>query len=569
LDILAHALMSGIFRSGSKPSIRFYLVAIVVVVIVPFALLVALLLLQLEARERAALEQRVAGDAYAIAVGVGRQLQDMATTLRVLASAPELEHGDLAAFHRRTQGALRGTQFYVIAVDGDGQQLLNTRVPFGTQLGSTSNMAHLDRVLETQRADASGIFHGQVSGEWVFDVTLPVAPAASAGISALIMTQNAAALSERVTKEGLLDGWSVALIDPEANVIATSDPSIIAPGATFSHGGEVDLGGTRGVSQGRFGSSEMLFAYSRVPNWNWKAVIWGPPGSELARLGDTWRWLILGGLALLAIALSAAFALARRLRRSVVAIADMAERLGTGEIVAPIDTVVAEADMVAHALADASFSRSEAEERMHLVQRELVHRTKNLFSVVQSILNQMVRQGRSSTDFHAAVSQRLESLGRSVDLLTAEQWEGVPIRRIVAAHLETFVDSPARVEIRGSDFLLKPDAVQNLGLALHELATNAIKHGALSVPGGRVVVDWQDHRAPDGTAMLALSWSEAGGPQVRQPRKKGFGTTVLERVTAFAFRGNVHSEYAPDGFRWTLTAPADAFRQLPASTATA
>lgn len=561
--------MSGIFRSGSKPSIRFYLVAIVVVVIVPFALLVALLLLQLEARERAALEQRIAGDAYAIAVGVGRQLQDMSTTLRVLASAPELEHGDLAAFHRRTQGALRGTQFYVLAVDGDGRQLLNTRVPFGTRLGSTSNMTHLDRVLETQRADASGIFYGQVSGEWVFDVTLPVAPADSAGISALIMTQNAAALSERVTKEGLLDGWSVALIDQEANVIAASDPSLMALGTRFSPGDDVNLGATRGVSQGTFGSSEMLFAYSRVPGWNWKAVIWGPPGSELARLGDTWRWLILGGLALLAIALVAAFALARRLRGSVVAIADMAERLGKGEIVSPIDTMVAEAHMVAHALTDASFTRSEAEERMHLVQGELVHRTRNLFSVVQSILNQMVRQGRSSSDFHAAVSQRLESLGRSVELLTAEQWEGVPMRRIVEAHLETFIDSPSRLQIRGHDFLLKPDAAQSLGLALHELATNAIKHGALSVPGGRIVVDWHDDHAPDGTTVLVLSWSEVGGPRVRQPRKEGFGTTVLERVTAFAFRGSVHSEYAPDGFRWTLTAPAAAFRQAPASAATA
>jgi two-component sensor histidine kinase len=101
------------------------------------------------------------------------------------------------------------------------------------------------------------------------------------------------------------------------------------------------------------------------------------------------------------------------------------------------------------------------------------------------------------------------------------------------------------------------EAVQNLGLILHELATNSVKYGALSSPGGRVLVDWSD-MDDDGDGKpetLRLRWLESGGPLVVKPSRTGFGTTIIERHASSAFAGKVHVEFREDGLRWTLTAP--------------
>lgn len=107
-------------------------------------------------------------------------------------------------------------------------------------------------------------------------------------------------------------------------------------------------------------------------------------------------------------------------------------------------------------------------------------------------MRQLAKQSDSVESFRAAVSDRLEGLVRSIELLTSEQWGGVSLRRVVDIHLQAFPQSREQINISGKDFVLKPDAVQNLGLALHELATNSVKYGALSVPQGRVRFEWRD-----------------------------------------------------------------------------
>jgi two-component sensor histidine kinase len=153
-------------------------------------------------------------------------------------------------------------------------------------------------------------------------------------------------------------------------------------------------------------------------------------------------------------------------------------------------------------------------------------------------------------------------LGKSIEALAREQWAGVSIRRLVEIQMSTFGEAAERVELQGDDFVLKAEAVQNLGLVLHELATNSVKYGALSAQRGTVRVAWRilDDRGEDGP-ILRLTWQERGGPPVREPAQTGFGTTIIKRHAAASFAGEVEVNFLPQGLQWTLTAPWSAFER--------
>ena len=532
-------------RMFPKASIGTYLVAMAVAIAVPIFAFVTLLLLQLEDNQRDTLRRETAQDALALSRSVDRQLQDMATTLRLLATSPELEHEDYASFHARTETALRGDTLFVIATDKEGQQFLNTRRDFGTQLGKMSNLTALKYALDSGRIEASNVFKGSVSNEWVYNVTMPVDIGKTA---ALIITQNASDLAKILQPEGLAPGWSAAVIDQSGHVVASSGPFAIAPGTAFDSRILPSLIASRGVFEDTAILPDQMLGYAQIPGWSWKTVIWGPISTAQASILTTWRFLIIGGIALLAVAVFAAYAVARQVRTTIRDIAEMANRMGEGHIVAPIDTSVIEANQVAVALSNASFDRSQTEDRLHFVMHELVHRTKNLLTLAQAMMRQLAKQADSVEGFQAAVAERLDGLIRSIELLTSEQWAGASLRRVIDIHLDAFPQAVDQIEISGKDFMLKPEAVQNLGLTLHELATNAAKYGALSDEGGSVNVTW----ALQSPEVAEIVWQETGGPPVTPPTRRGFGVELIEHIVAQELNSKVELEFLPTGVRCRL-----------------
>jgi two-component sensor histidine kinase len=522
-------------------------------VALPIFALVALLLGQLEDSQRSILKRETAQDATALARTVDRQLQDMATTLRLLSTSPELEHDDFAAFHNRTETAMRGDTLYVLAVDKSGQLLLNTRVDYGTPLGKVANLPSVESVMRSGRIEASDVFMGRTSGEWVYNVAMPVK---IGDVAALIVTQNAKDLAKMVSTEGLSSDWSAAILDQSGHVVASAGATNLAFGQPFDPRILPELINSSGVYEDSVIMPKALLGYAQIPGWSWKAVVWGPVATAQASILTTWRFLIIGGIALFLVAIFGAYIVARQVRTTIRAIADMANRMGEGHIVAPIETSVIEANRVAVALSNASFDRSQTEDRLHFVMNELVHRTKNLLALAQAMMRQIARQASSVEEYQAAVADRLEGLARSIQLLTSEQWAGASLRRVIDIHLEAFPHALQQIEVTGTDFMLKPEAVQNLGLTLHELATNSIKYGALSVPQGRVRLYWQSIQEDEHTEeMLRVVWDERNGPPVTAPERSGFGTTVIKNHAAAAFSGSVHVDFRPEGLRWELTAP--------------
>ncbi len=533
-------------------SIGTYLVVMATVITLPLILFGGYLMLRLEAEKRDDLQRETIEDVRVVSRNIDRRLQEIATSLNLLSQFPELESGNLAAFQGRVADSLKREGLYAILATKDGQQRLNTRVPYGQPLSKVPEGANLARAVDSRRITVSDMFFGATSKEWVFNVTMPLGPELDSAGDALILTQNASDLSRLISTENLPRNWAVAIIDGTNRVVVSSAQEEAEVGKPFVNPDV--LSEMQAFSGNFFDGKGNLYAYAQLPGWQWKTVMWGPLAASQAVLVDTWRQMMIGSLVLVLIAIGGAYLVGRQLRSSIRDLTLMAERIGEGEIVAPVDTKIKEANQVAIALSNASFDRSQSEERLQLLLHELVHRSKNILTLVQAMIRQLGRENKSIPEFQKEVDHRLRGLGMSIRALAEVQWQGLPIRKLIETHLDVFGTVAQRVVLVGDDFMLSPEAAQNFGLVVHELTTNSIKYGALSAPSGKITVRWQSLEK-DGRQMIHLVWTETGGPPAREPSRKGFGTTVIKRHAEGAFGGQVVTEYRESGFEWSLEAP--------------
>ena len=200
--------------------------------------------------------------------------------------------------------------------------------------------------------------------------------------------------------------------------------------------------------------------------------------------------------------------------------------------------------------------RKLAEARQQLLVNELNHRVKNALATVQAIAAQSLRGADVSAEARDRFTERLMALARANDLLVAAKWEGAELAAIAAQVASPYagVDDSERFAIEGPRIQLTVNTATAMALALHELATNAAKYGALSRPEGRVSLSWDvSGEGPD--RRLGLSWRESGGPVVTPPARTGFGTRLIERGLASELKAAVAIDYAPAGVVCTLTAP--------------
>jgi PAS domain S-box-containing protein len=195
--------------------------------------------------------------------------------------------------------------------------------------------------------------------------------------------------------------------------------------------------------------------------------------------------------------------------------------------------------------------RREAEEHQRLLINELNHRVKNTLATVQSIASQTLRNAGTAEEARGALESRLMALSRVHDVLTRENWDGADMRAIVAEAIEPYSNpGEDRMHLSGERVRVPPRMALALAMALQELATNAVKYGALSNETGEVHIDWRD-----GDGRLHLIWRETGGPPVKAPRRRGFGTRLIERSLASDLDGEVRIDFEPMGLVCTVDAP--------------
>lgn len=195
----------------------------------------------------------------------------------------------------------------------------------------------------------------------------------------------------------------------------------------------------------------------------------------------------------------------------------------------------------------------EAERRIELLLLEVNHRAKNMLATIQSLARRSAAHAESAGDFVNRLEQRIAGLAANQDLLVRRAWTAIPLHELIDVQLAFLGDTRGQVAIDGPALELAPAAAETLGMALHELTTNALKYGALSTTTGRVRIAWSI--LPEGG--VELDWVESGGPVVAAPQRCGFGTRLIVDVPRGKLGARVQVDHLPSGVRWTLAAPAE------------
>ena len=665
---------------GSKLGLRSHLVIFGLAIVVPVLLYSAFVLHRYTQSVRTSNERRALETARALTADIDREITAIITTLETLATSRSLQYGDYADFYAQAKEALRSRSWNVLLIGANRQQLVNTRVPWGTPLPvSTANEPDLLRIArESQQPYVSDLFQGTVAQRPIFSVSVPVRKGEEIPFT-LVMSLEPDRLVEILAGESLPPGWLAAVADRKNINMARTRLAKqflgrpIPAESVKQYGGRPE--GVIETTDFEGQRSLQAFHWSRLTGW--RVATWAPLPLVEGQLREAWTLFLGSGAALLSLSLLLAFGVGRLMAAPMARLTHAGAALGAGKPVSPIASTLREADELslvlsnaakelevrmeaqAHlaaivtsspsavvslsptgtiqtwnaaatrlfgyeedevigrpmgilapdgaagdtdklnasaragsivhqdtvrrrkdgSLIDVSVSvapmydearnlvgisaivsdigeRRSRERHIEFLMREVSHRSKNLLAVVQAIAGQTARYSSDIEEFQGRFSERIAAMARSQDLLVGRNWTGASVADLVRTQLAPFADArSSRVEATGPRLELKPNAVHSLTLALHELATNAAKYGALSVPDGRVAIGWEVGGPDTAEARFRMSWRESNGPPVAPPARKGFGHVVISEMVGSSLHGRVTLEYAPEGLLWAIDTP--------------
>ena len=202
-----------------------------------------------------------------------------------------------------------------------------------------------------------------------------------------------------------------------------------------------------------------------------------------------------------------------------------------------------------------------SQEHIKLIAGELGHRAKNQLAVVRSFSNQTAKYAETYDEYRQKFDDRIQSLAKSIDLLVSRDWSSVSLENLCLSQIVMFTDArPEKVTIEGPEIVLIPTAVEAIGMALHELATNAAKYGALSQEKGHISLTWEILSVA-GDESLRVSWRETGVSLEKAPSRKGFGHVVLTRLAQSSFGSEASLDFSPEGLHWEITVPSEFYKR--------
>ena len=535
-------------------SISTLLIFLGIAVVTPVLLFCAFLIYSFGVAERGRYELRVNVSAREARAAVDRELEGRLHALQTLATSPLLTRERLSEFYEEAKQVAEYLKSDVIVFDvASLYEILNTAVSYGTRLSNRLD-PNVRKVADSERSIVSDLITDEFSMRFAFAIYVPVIRNGS--VTAVMASSFDPLLMAKVLQEDVQSAhWVASIVDQSGVFLARSNDhgSVVgtrAPSRVLERGvsGESKVARTRDL-KGHLALTG--FARSSISDW----VIETSAPLEVIEAPLRRSWLIFGiaGMSFLTLSAIVALLLGRYLTRPVLSMVQAAAGLGRGERVSAISSALREINVVSRALSQASIERKNAEAHIGLLMHEQAHRNKNLLTIVQAIARHTAQHVADFRAFDIAFSTRISGLASADDLLVSRQWVGTDPASLVRSQLAPFTEiDGSRVKTEGPKVTLKPQAAEALGLALHELATNAIKYGALSVPNGFVLIRWQQE-----LTRFALSWSEHGGPSVTMPSTKGFGRVIIEQMTARSLSANVSLEFLREGVHWTIDIPAN------------
>lgn len=528
--------------------VSFLLALSIIALAVPVLALLSYEASRLTQSERARLFDEAGRAAERIAADLDQTLNGYIAILESLATTPALAENDFATVYRQSAAALKSRGLFAFLRDGSGQQLFNTRLSYGSPLPISSDDLP---VFTTNSSYVSDIVFGDVAKKKVIGISVPVLRGKNVRY-VLTLSLEPDRMKELLDRQKLPPEWHGTIADRKGVVIARTHSHSMFVGKPMSEATRLDrekyAQGTdlegRSVIWGR--------APSRVAEWTVYVSVPAILVDAAAREALLSYMMIVA--AFVCVGLAGAVGVAHVITRPLNLVEGAARALGEGRKVEFTPTLVTEANAIGNALVEAAQLREQAEQQILLLMREVNHRSKNMLAVVQAIARQM--PSSDPKQFVRQFSDRIVGLAASQDLLIESNWQGVRVSDLVRSQVSLFRELiGTRIQIFGPPVRLQPPAAQAIGMALHELATNASKYGALSDGNGKVAVSWGLEGKGEGREFV-LEWVEQGGPPVTPPERRGFGYTIMVAMVEKSLDAKVELAYPAGGIVWKVRAPA-------------
>ncbi|WP_114943859.1 sensor histidine kinase [Microvirga calopogonii] len=485
---------------------------------------------------------------------IDNRLAAFRASLNVLATNPELVEGNIASFRSRVEQANLPSDVWLTVRNKTGQQLLNTSTPREAPLPTFAGRG--DPTIFTEgRPYTSNLIWAPLTKRWAVMLSVPVRVPVVAGEVRFALTTGLPATYFKEILETVPQGWIAAINDGNGKILARStahDQWVGKPMARV--GWEI----TRDVPAGQGGlwqdvytleGTQVVGAYYRMASTGWLVGV-----SALPEIYKAPRRTIIGvGLTLLAMSLLLAISLAvlmgRRIATAINALQVKAVAMRDMRIIDLPRTSLNEADHVAKIMQDtARILRKRQDQQTTLIQ-ELNHRVKNTLATVQAIGRMTIRNSPDLATFEHAFFARLLALSATHDLLTASAWSGVELQDLLTKELEPF-QAGSRLSMGGPSVALTSKVAIGLGMAIHEMATNATKYGALHSEEGTIEICWS---VTDG--VLTFVWHERRQDRIVLPSRRGFGSRLIHQTIVMELQGSADMTYNANGLRAVFTIP--------------
>ncbi len=558
--------------STPQGSIRARLFVLVLVLALPLQLLIVGAVWQMARLARDAQYSGISYMAQTIRNGLDAHLQRYITVGEGLAKSPAIFADNMTEFRREAERFFPDTsEAWVLVADEHAYRLMNLLFPASEPPSKRSQPATAAqaKARDTGQTTVTGVFRGLAAEDWIATIEIPIRHDASA-VRALAIPFRARTVLRLLTSQDFPEGYLVGVIDREGRFVARTTQHEQTVGQPASEGWRTTIG-TEGIFE--FASLEgdpllQANAVSSISGWTVGVAV--RKALIDAQVNSTVRMASLFGVAISLISLLVAAAIAKSISDPIRTFASSASAVVRQGSISLSDTrsftslpelrevwfalaqAVRDRDQYDLALRDQLTASVAAEKQQRLLLSELAHRVKNILAVVQSMAFLTLRSTPDPQVFADVFNARLAALGRAHNLLVNGPWAGAEVQKIVAAAVSPFRngEDSKKIQLSGPEVEVSATATIGLSLMLHELATNAVKYGALGTAGGRVYIWWKklDNDKPP---VLELYWEERGGPIIVKPATEGFGSRLLSKtVTQLSLTlANSEQPYRPRGMR--------------------
>lgn len=533
--------------------LRTFLVLFALALIIPLVFQAIFALNQMARTEQAEIERRVSQAARELVADIDRELERAFVTLETLATSDALKRDDLRSFHAQALLALRPSdQAAIVLLNPKYEQILDTLRDYGVALPPTADPATAQKVIDTKKRQVSNLFKGSISGRPVFNVEVPVLDDAQNVRYILVMSFQALHIADVLKYSELGAPWISGVTDNNGIILARSERHDEFVGRPLPPELFEQTKSAKGVFRAvNVAGEPILRATMRSEHSGWFVSATVPLFQVEAPLARSRFFAATLLFTALVLGLALAFVFASFITRPLDTATRVAASIGDETKHVPLSPL-AEANILIETLQNASVELKRRQEHAEFLMRELAHRAKNQLATVRGMALQTAKDSVTVDAFVAQFTQRLQGLAQSQDVLVQQDWQGAWLDDLIHAQLDLFGASK-RAVVQGPKLFLEANAVQNLGFALHELATNASKYGSLSSSDGTLKVHWE-WRAEN---HVRLVWLEEDGPPVTTPLRKGFGHRVIMDLVPRGMQGTATLEFRPNGLSWCIEFPSD------------